>query len=513
MKSDIISDLYTVYTSELKGYIYAGIPVLIISILSGVYTFSSFTTVFTTAWGVVYSPIWIPLQFLAVGLIATDEFEGARFVILGRVSTRDQLNNADFEDRLQPIRELAVQEQEGRVVKEFTGSESGATMDRDSLDEILEMAESNQFDVLAVRNVDRLSRADPWDTINYLLDLRKAGITLYEHPGRFFDWDNLNDFQLLSQRMFFSREWYERLAEGRREGVFRHLKKGKWPLQAHFGYETDENRDGSDRNIYLDDSKGEILYKIFDIYEQTGNISETQRKINTRFKDDLDGELSYGRLRTVLSSKLCIGQLSYEGVVQNEIRDLKAVPKAKFENVQSILASTSRESPDKIPEPIVDATTKFGIKYVHSILEQISFRRCKNCGGELTPYSKMEIWGIPVEKVRCESCDYDGPLISEKEFMEIHMTAPLSCPFCYETGDFEISESTHGLEMYEYDCKNCDHQFHTSVRPGKIKRFLNNPGMGIDFNKLMEQEQAQSDQKYQPSSNESDKKQITLSDL
>lgn len=511
MKPDIISDFYTLYTSQLKGYIYAGIPVLIISVLCIAYTSGSIAPLYATITeDLRYSLIWVVLQFLVVGLVAPDEFDGARFVILGRVSTTDQLDNADFENRLQPIRDHAIRERDGEIVEEFTGSESGATMERESLEEILEMAEAGQYDVLAVRDLDRLSRAEPWDTIDYLLDLREAGVTLYEHPQQYFAWDDPNDFQLLSQKMFFSYEWYQRISEGRREGVIDELEKGRWPMKPHFGYEKDDEADEDERNIYLDESKAETLYRIFDIYEKTQNAAQTHREIKDRFADEVEETLTKSKVQTVLSSRLCIGQLAYEGVVYREIDDLVAVPEEKFEAVQSIRTNNSRDSPDKIPEPIVDITTKFGIEYTQSILEQISFRRCKKCGGQLDPYSKTEIFGIPVEKVRCESCDYDGPLLSAKEFREIHQTAPLSCPFCYQTSDFEIEESQHGLDMTKYECGNCGRQFHTPVGPGKIKRYLDNPDLGVE---LSDETDSEGDNPTSESPDKTSEEQLTFSEL
>ena len=502
-----ITRLSTIYTSTNKGTRIWGIPVLIISFLYAVYTYGGITPLYPP---ITQDPIWLVLSIFAVGLIAPDEFEGARFVILGRVSTQAQLRNADFEDRLQPIRDHAIQEQNGEVVKEFTGSESGATMERENLEEILEMAKTGQYDVLAVRNIDRLSRAEPWETINYLLDLQEAGITLYEDPQQYFSWDDLNDFQLLSQKMFFSREWHQRLSEGRRDGVIKELNKGRWPLKPHLGYQKDDEAGKKERNIYFDESKREVLYRIFDIYEKTQNIAKTFREVEDRFGSEIEEEITKSKVQTVLSSRLCIGQLTYEGTVYHEIDDLAVVSGDKFWNVQSLLESQSRDEPDKIPEPVADVTTKLGIEYAQSILDQISFRQCKKCGGQLKPYSKTELFGIPVEKVRCEECDYDGPLISAKEYREIHMTAPLSCPFCYQSGNFDVNTSQHGLNMYKYECGNCDRQFHTSVGPGKIKRYLNNPDLGINLN------EDSNENKSQSSSNSTDQTsegQATLSEL
>lgn len=504
MKSDIISNLNTLYKQELKGDIWTGIPVLIISFLCGLY--AVFGNPIDDI-GILTNPPYIQvifwLQFLSIGLISADEFEGARFVISDRVSTPEQKENADFDDRLQPIRTVVNKECNGQVVREITGAESGATMDREDLDKILEMAESDDFDVLAVRDLDRLSRASPWETIDYLNDLREAEIILYEHPRQFFAWDDLNDFQLLTHKLFFSREWYQRLKEGRIEGVHRELEAGRWPFKPHFGYEKDEDK------IYLDDSKGPILYRIFEIYEQSGNFTTTQDEINDRFGDDLEKELTKSRIRTVLTSKLCIGKLAYEGVVKNEIPALAAVPEHRFKNVQSVIESNSRTPANKIPEPIVDVTSKFGIEYAQSILEQISFRRCKECGGELEPYSTTKVQGIPVEKVQCLDCGYDGPLLSARDLREIHQTAPLRCPFCYQSEYFEVEKSAHWLDMYEYSCENCSHRFHADVGPNKYRRYQNNPDMGIDIHNNIKDQGSEHETK---TSNETPRQQSKLTD-
>lgn len=456
-----------------------------------------------------YPTILFLLQSLVIGLIAPEEFDGDRFVILGRVSTGDQLRNTDFDNRLQPLRDHIINQRDGEIVKEFTGSESGATVEREKLNEILRMAEGEQFDVLALRNLDRLSRAAPWDTINYLLSLREAGIVLYEQPERYYAWDNLHDFQRLSQQMFFSREWYKRIEEGRREGVHDKLGKGCVPMDVPLGYEKDETRDDGERNIYLNESQKEMIYRIFETYKRTLNIAETTREVSARFEDKIDEKVTRSKIQTVLSSRKCIGELAYEGVTIREMPELATVSEELFEEVQSILDSTGREEPNKIPKTLAETTANLGIEYVHSKLEQISFRRCKLCGGQLKPYSKTEIWGIPVEKVCCEDCEYDGPLLSEEEFREIHQTAPLNCPFCFQTGDFKTVESPHGLGMYEYKCNNCDRQFHTDVEPGKMERYLNNTDLGVELGEETGQERDSTPSNEQDHS----KRQMRLSEL
>lgn len=499
MKSRLHSPLYTLYKDQLKGYIITGIPVLIIFYLSHLYTPNY----------PLYIEFWVLIVLPLVGLISPDEFEDHQFVLLDRASTKGQ--DPDFDARLQPMRDRINDDINGNIVKEFTSIESGATMEREDLDEILAMAEAGNMDVVGVNSLDRFSRANPWDTIKYLIELRETEVTLYEDPRKFYDWDDLGDYQLLAHGLFFSREWYNQLSKGRRDGVLRELRKGRWPFKPHFGYEKRDPDDEDARNIFLDGSKGPIIYRMFDLLEIERNISAVLDEINERFEDELDKPLTYGRLRTVLASQLCIGKLAYEGEVVNELPDLAVIPEGKFEQVQDIIAAKSRGKTNPIPDPVIDLATEFGIEYANSILEQISFRECKECGGLLDDYSTTTIWGdIPVQKVRCQSCDYDGPLVSEKELREIHMTAPLRCPFCLECESFEVEESPHGMSMHHYVCSTCDHGFHTDVSPDKLERYLKYPDLGtvIEDNRLVPRHSHSS-----PESSESAGENAQLSDF
>jgi transcription elongation factor Elf1 len=63
--------------------------------------------------------------------------------------------------------------------------------------------------------------------------------------------------------------------------------------------------------------------------------------------------------------------------------------------------------------------------------------------------------------------------------------------------------------MTKYKCGNCGRQFHTPVGPGKIKRYLNNPDLGVELGGETEQEQDQNSSNGQSQS----EKQLTLSEL
>jgi len=72
-----ITDLSGIYSPRNISPIQICIPLLIISFLYAVYTYGGITPLYPP---ITEDPIWLVLSIFAVGLIAPDEFEGARFV-------------------------------------------------------------------------------------------------------------------------------------------------------------------------------------------------------------------------------------------------------------------------------------------------------------------------------------------------------------------------------------------------------------------------------------------------
>jgi DNA invertase Pin-like site-specific DNA recombinase len=145
------------------------------------------------------------LSFLVAGLVQRDEVDGNRWVLLSRVSTAPQLDGMSSDAQLSNL-EQEVDEMNGEIVEEVERAESAASMDRESLEEIATMAEDDEFDILGVWKLDRLTRADSWESVSYLRRLMEADVVLYAGTHRYFDWHSLYDFELIIRQVVFARE-------------------------------------------------------------------------------------------------------------------------------------------------------------------------------------------------------------------------------------------------------------------------------------------------------------------
>ncbi|MFB6188220.1 MAG: recombinase family protein, partial [Halobacteriaceae archaeon] len=123
-------------------------------------------------------------------MYSREEMMGRRWVIVARVSTVSQKDNTSTNKQLSNINEER-EKADGKLVKTYDLAESAASMDRDSLEEIVELAEADKFDILGIWQLDRLTRASPWETIIYLNRLREAEVILYSNRHGYFEWDDL----------------------------------------------------------------------------------------------------------------------------------------------------------------------------------------------------------------------------------------------------------------------------------------------------------------------------------
>ena len=477
--SDTIGSIYSIYENHKKGMGIAGIALLSIPYMYTIYAEGGGTTV--TAVTSLINPLLkqgVGLPLFA-GLLSKDEVDGDRALLLTRVSTRSQGNNSSKSSQRESLEE-ATRENDLKVVDVLEAEESGAEIERDQLNEVLERAQDDEYDVLMVYELDRLSRADPWDTQSYLRDLRDAGVTLYCDSYGYFDWTEHYDFEILGREASFARRWLERLHRGAAEGYRQKLKNREWPYGSKppVGYTIDE-----DRKIHLDSDYGQFIPRFFDIYVETENRRETYRRLNSTLEENGLGRISYSQVKTLLTSELCIGKLSHDGEVVAECSELKMVDKDRFHEVQSILSGqeSHTSSPD-IPEFIGEATQKYGIDFVMNLFKSFKPFRCRQCDGDLKREGTKELWGVNFPKYECQSCEYQGPLVTEEELKKIHQTLPLRCPFCSATEDFETTRLREMGTKFDhaYSCKNCGLSFACDLGPNRIVRHFKYPNLGFE---------------------------------
>jgi len=422
----------------------------------------------------IYVFFTLCVGLLPVGLLSPEEVEGNRVLILVRVSSSSQSDNTSKSTQLDALKD-AVENINGTVVDTLKAEESAAEIERSQLNKALEMAKNDEYDILAVYEVDRLSRADPWDTIRYLTDLQQSGVTLYCDSHGLIDWDEHYDFEILSREAVFANRWLNRLRKGRVDGVKKHLNAGKWPFggKPPFGYYTDD-----ENKLKLDDAYAEFIPEVFEIYLETENRSETKRQINKKLEQAGLSTITYPQVKTILTNQIVLGRLEYAGEVVTTDSALKVIEKPLFHEVQTLLSEqgTRSEATTK-PDFLEAAVDRFGADFVMQLIDSFKPFRCRSCGGDLERHGSTEVWGISMPNYRCQECDYQGSLINESELKKFHQTLPLRCPYCTATEEFDarkLREAGTKFE-YQYTCKVCEYTFGSDMQPDKLRRMLNHP--------------------------------------
>ena len=408
-----------------------------------------------------------PFVFVA-GLVDREDVNGDHWAIISRVSSSGQGGGGSLNIQDENLRE-EIKKAEGEIVKSFTGVESAASADRETLNEIVALAQEGKIDVFGAYKFDRITRAYPMESAEFFVDLHKAGVTIYIEKEGYLDLNSLSDFQLCAQKIANARERYDEIIEGAKESQIRGLKQGKYLYgEPHFGYTKD------DEDNLLRTSDGEdIIPRIFEVYIEIENRSKTVDIINDEFDLSEGNKLTNARIKTVLESRICIGELCHKDTLITEKPEIGVISKEKYCQAQKI-ADERRSTPtqeETWPEWTSELAKRYNVEVLVSMIGSLQ-ARCRKCDGELIRNGTCERRGVTEPNYECKDCNYQGPLLTQREFDCLHSMAPMRCPECIAVDDFEYEESEYGRWNYLVTCNVCECSFGTDSKPEKYERAL-----------------------------------------
>lgn len=193
-----------------------------------------------------------------------------RAVLYARVSGDDRANStSSLEGQLELGRQRAA-ERGYSIVAEFADNEtSGARMDAHGLTRALDMARSGQFDVLIVRELDRLSRS----LAKQLLveeDLKRAGVSIEYVIGEYADTPE----GILNKNIKAVVAEYERLKVSERmtRGRMTVVRSGGVLVHgnAPFGYDAVHDEFARRWDLVINDDQAAIVRLMYDWYINAG---------------------------------------------------------------------------------------------------------------------------------------------------------------------------------------------------------------------------------------------------
>jgi DNA invertase Pin-like site-specific DNA recombinase len=421
-------------------------------------------------------------------MLNREDLPGYRIKQIFRISDPSSSKESSLDrqdDRLSPERQVLKREYDGKIIKTYRIKESASTMDRECLAEIYEAAKDDKFDILMVWAIHRLTRANIWETIKYLLKLREQEIIIYSHQDGYFDWSDNDDARRMIDRVIQARRWRNSINKGSIENCRDNLLEGHWPY-GPLGYGlVDSEQDG----IIIKEGYERFINEIYELFKSGEDPSDVEDIIGDRIKkSNLDVEApSEGQIERLLENELYTGDLieRKSDELVREKDDLRIIDSNLFEKVQEKLDDSNNSYDDKtsvgpqdFPPFIYELITRLGQEY---IVENISGIRwcCPKCQSTDINISTttIEKWGISIPQIYCNKTDcYNGPVIRIKDLENIDSTLPLVCPECQKTGDFvteSISLDNIDDEMYKYTCNYCGEYMLNNDHPNSYRRALN----------------------------------------
>lgn len=418
--------------------------------------------------------------FVLVGLLDRNEVDTDNWATIYRVSTREQVGDGSLKIQKEEIDEER-KKAGGEIVYTSSGYESARSIDRETLEDIVTLAQEGEIDVIGAYRIDRITRAVPMESMKFYVELYEAGVTIYigKKEG-YLDWHDLDDYRLITDKTESARRRLNEILGTAAEGYIRGLKQGKWRYgDIHFGYTVDD-----ELNILLTDLGEKVLPRIFEVYIETENRSKTVDIINDEFDLSGDDKLSSGQVRRVIASRKCIGELWHNGQHINTKPELAVVSKEQFRQAQKI-AEENRNTPsqDEIWPPWMSELAKrYNLTLLISEIENLQ-ERCGKCDGELIRYGTQETRETTVPKIKCKDCGHQGPLITREEFDQLHSTAPVRCPECVAVGGVgagvECEEIEGGRWDYMVTCRLCGYSFGTNSAPEPYEEAVDQPRLEL----------------------------------
>jgi len=425
-------------------------------------------------------------------MLTREELPGYRIVTLSRTSNISNKSQSSLDRQIRKLNdevESLKQDFGGRVVNSYQNKQSASSMDRDTLDEILELANNNKFDILMVWAIHRLTRANPLETMRYMIKLADNDIILYSHRDGYYDWEDPDDITRLMDRISSSRSWRNEIQRGSIAGNREILSEGGWPYgPTGYGLTKDDND-----KIRIKDGYHQIIQPMFRAYLKTHDEAITAEAVANKINNDNLGiePPSPGQIETALENELYIGKLiaRKSGELVQQKDSLQVVDPDIYNQTKNLLSETDEDHfcPDteNLPSEIYELISRFGQEYA---VENVSAIRwcCPKCESTDINVSDtvIESLGIHIPRIYCKNDDcstndepsYQGPAIRTRELYQIDLSLPFVCPECQRTDGFEVepvSELNLNQQMYKYTCDHCGESMIKSSDPDPNVRGLN----------------------------------------
>jgi hypothetical protein len=403
-------------------------------------------------------------------------------VIVKRVSSPDQGDGPSLDEQGKQTKEL-VMHFDGEIVAELEFEESATTLEKEHFNKILELAKEDEFDVLAVAQLNRLTRADPWEAIDFMRTLYRNDVYLCTAENGPYEWDDVDDFDEITTEIVLARKHVLDIKEGQKRNWRPEFQQKRWPQGTQPPtlmklVDTDEDYD----ELRLKRGAKKVATRLYDKYIETENMSEAQEHIEQMLPIGEVESLSYSQVVDLFGDRQLTGRFPKSGEVLAEHEDLRVVSDEKYEKVVE-LREENRAPEQENPLESTDALSAHAQRFgpLHTLLNVLTRFRpiCENCGSimEWDGNNTGQSMGITVPKFECTGCDQNRTIPSKEAMTKMTDVLPLRCPHCPGTETFTVEEikSVGAVFDYQYTCDVCGRSWGSDMGSNKIRRVFDHP--------------------------------------
>jgi len=394
--------------------------------------------------------------------------------------------------------------------------ESASTMLRKNIDEIVETVRNHPDETVALmnENVDRLSRAPPFEAAVFLWVLSRFDVIFYFGDIGYFDFSDPNQQLMAFFALYRSRQDYNDIRERTSSGQ-KQIREGNGvPCGTPFGYtKIDKQR----HNLEINEQQAEVIKDAVDriLSTEDPTVKPIHEDLRDKYNDEIEKFPSYGNFFHILRNEKYTGDIMHDDEVIGQVPQI--ISNKDYEEVIEKIGIPDNSENDDLDHAIHSIIDRFGIDGSIELLDIIK-GCCPKCGRNVKTMGSTERWGHRVLRYQCigsnldsqevteeecetigesdnsetddndseptiEGCGFSGPLLSRSFLQKWERGLPIVCPRCQTPADEDDWErSDTKIDAVEQTCDECGLWYSANVSieyDSPIERGINIPEHAI----------------------------------
>jgi len=316
-----------------------------------------------------------------------------------------------------------------------------------------------------IENVDRLSRAPPFEAAVFLWVLSRLDVIFYFDDIGYYDFSDPHQqltafFELYRSRQDFN-NIKERTSSGRRQ-----IKEADGlPHKAPFGYtKVDSSNDTENHQVEINKQQAEVIQKAVEriLSIEDPVVKSIWNDLKDEYENKVESFPSYQSFLRILRNNKITGDITHEGEVIGNIPQI--VSSEDYQAVIECIGMPDNSENDELDHVLQSVIDRFGIDGSIQLFDILK-GCCPECGGDVKTMGSAERWGHRTLNYKCigadvdsddtaedacknteeinnaetsdddsvdseQGCEFNGPLLSASFLREWDRGLPIVCPRC-----------------------------------------------------------------------------------